>query len=273
LICKSRINYVCESNKQMELSHRTYHLLKHLIVAKTKYYLHSPFIYQFYLNVLEGETHTGSIEVLRAKLLTNSTTISFTDLGKNGDIKTKKIQEIADTSSITKQYGEVLYRAVKYFKPKHTLELGTNLGLGTAYLAQGNENGTVFTIEGSSEIQQLAKENLKILEVSNVSFTNASFDKVLPEVLDAIPSLDLVFIDGNHRYQPTIEYFEKCLDKLNENSVIIIDDIYWSREMTAAWNYIKAHNSVTLTVDIYRMGFVFFRPQQLAKEHFRLLLL
>jgi predicted O-methyltransferase YrrM len=257
----------------MELSHRTYHFLQYLIRAKTKYYLHSPFIYQFYLHVLEGETHTSSIEALRARLLSNSTAISFTDLGKNGDARTKKIEEIAATSSITKRYGEVLYRAAKYFKPKHTLELGTNLGLGTAYLATGNENGTVFTVEGSPEIQQLAKQNLESISINNVSFINGNFDNVLPEVVSKIPTLDLVFIDGNHRYQPTIDYFETCLKNINENSVIIIDDIYWSKEMTEAWNYIKAHESVTLSADIYRMGFVFFRPQQLAKEHFRLLLL
>ncbi len=255
----------------MELSHRTYHLLQYIIKAKTKYYLHSPFIYQFYLNVLEGKTGTEKIESLRAKLLSDSSEISFTDLGKNGKIETKKIQEIASKSSITKHYGEVLYRATKYFQPQHILELGTNLGLGTAYLASGNKNGKIFTVEGSPEIQQSAKQNLESIAVGNVSFFNGNFDKILPDVLTEIPSLDLIFIDGNHRYQPTVNYFESCLKNTNENSVIIVDDIYWSSEMTAAWNYIKAHPSVTLTVDIYRMGFVFFRPQQLAKEHFRLL--
>jgi predicted O-methyltransferase YrrM len=256
----------------MELSHRTYHLLQYLIKAKTKYYLHSPFIYQFYLNVLEGKTDTKAIELLRAKLLADAATISFTDLGDNNKTKTKSIQQIADKSSITKRYGNVLYRAAKYFQPNYTLELGTNLGLGTAYLASGNNNSTVITIEGSAAIQQLAIQNLQVANINNVSFRTGNFDSVLPEVFTHIPSFDLIFIDGNHRYQPTINYFESCLSKTSENSVIIIDDIYWSSEMTAAWNYIKAHPSVTLTIDIYRMGFVFFRSQQLAKEHFRLLL-
>jgi predicted O-methyltransferase YrrM len=257
----------------MELSHRTYHLLQYLIKAKTKYYLHSPFIYQFYLNVLEGKTETDFVESLRAKLLANTSTISFTDFGDNDKTKTKSIKEIAGKSSITKRYGEVLYLSAKYFKPQHTLELGTNLGLGTAYLASGNNNGKVYTIEGSTEIQQTAKQNLESISINNVSYFNGSFDKILPDLLNKIPSLDLVFIDGNHRYQTTVDYFEACISKTNENSVIIVDDIYWSSEMTEAWNYIKSHKSVTLTVDIYRMGFVFFRPQQLAKEHFRLLLL
>lgn len=257
----------------MELSHRTYHLLQYLIRAKTKYYLHSPFIYQFYLNVLEGKTDTVEIESLRAKLLADTSTISFTDFGDNGKVKTKSIKEIAGSSSITKRYGEVLYRAVNYFKPKHIMELGTNLGLGTAYLATGNENCNVYTIEGSTELQQLAKQNLESISITNVSFVAGNFNKTLQNVLNNVPSFDLVFIDGNHRYQPTVDYFEACLKTTNGNSVIIIDDIYWSSEMTAAWNYIKAHECVTLTVDIYRMGFVFFRPQQLAKEHFRLLLL
>jgi predicted O-methyltransferase YrrM len=80
-------------------------------------------------------------------------------------------------------------------------------------------------------------------------------------------TLDLVFFDGNHRYQPTMNYFNLCLKKANENSVFVFDDIYWSNEMTKAWEEIKNHKDVTVTIDLFSVGLVFFRTQQ-AKQHF-----
>ncbi len=255
----------------MHLLHRTKHLLRYLIHAKTKYYLHSPFVYQFYLNVLEGKTSTSEIELLRSRLVNDDSLISFSDFGKKGVATKKSVREFASVSAITKKYGEVLHRASAYFKPKTTLELGTNIGLSAAYLASGNPTGKIYSVDASAELQQLARANFASLHLQNIETINGNFDDVLQEVVRELPSLDMVFFDGNHRCEPTLRYFNICAEAANEQSVFIVDDIYWNAEMTEAWQAIKKHHRVTLTIDIFRIGFVFFNPQKIAREHFMLL--
>ena len=79
--------------------------------------------------------------------------------------------------------------------------------------------------------------------------------------------LDFVFFDGNHKKKPTLSYFKQCLEVAHEDSIFIFDDIYWSTEMTEAWQEIKKHPKVTLSIDCFEMGIVFFKKEQ-AKEHF-----
>ncbi len=245
-------------------------LLRHLIRGKSKYYLHSPFVYQFYLHVLEGSEKIGPIEQRRIALLSNTQQLSYDDMGAAGMHVTRSIAEIAQNAGITEKHGLALYRLVQYLQPQTILELGTNLGLGTSYLARASKKASVHTIEGIGGILDIAKETFSSLALYNIQTHKGDFDDVLKNLLPELKNIDLVFIDGNHRKDATIRYFEQCLPYLNDHSVVIVDDIYWSEEMTEAWEYIKAHAAVTLTLDIYRMGFVFLRKEKLAKEHFRL---
>ncbi|MFN8293477.1 MAG: class I SAM-dependent methyltransferase [Chitinophagales bacterium] len=254
-----------------EFLHRVFSYTHYLVKAKTKYYLHSPFVYQFYLHVLGLKNTTENIDHLRQQLLNNTTQITFTDLGNNGTQRTRTVSTIVQHSSITPKYGNVLLNAVRYFQPSTVLELGTNLGISTCYLAQGNKESTVYTIEGSKALSSLAQKNTAAAGIKNVQFITGNFNEVLPEVLSSMNKVDFVFFDGNHKKTPTLQYFEQCLNFAHENTVFVFDDIYWSQEMSSAWNEIKAHPKVTLSIHIYRMGFVFFNKQKLAKEHFSLL--
>lgn len=252
---------------------RTRHLVHYLLTAKTKYYLHSPFVYHFYLHVLEGNTQTQNIEALRQMLLRSNDVIRFYDWGKGGVYQHRMLKDIVQNSSINTSYGKVLYRLAAYLKPQTILEIGTNLGLGTAYLATGHHHAKVHTIEGSEELQVYAQKNHQQLAINNVIHHLGNFDDVLDGIIQPLDSIDLLFIDGNHHYTPSLSYFHTCLPKLKQNAVVVFDDIYWSPDMQKAWKEIIAHPAVKLSIDIYRMGFVFFRPQQLAKEHFKLLYL
>jgi predicted O-methyltransferase YrrM len=75
-----------------------------------------------------------------------------------------------------------------------------------------------------------------------------------------------VFVDGNHQKEATLRYFKLCLPKVHENSLLIFDDIYWSRGMKEAWNEIKAHPEVTVTVDLFWIGLVYFRKGQVKED-------
>lgn len=235
--------------------------------------IHSPFVFDLYNQVFKNQWNYYSysrIEEIRKLLLSNKKEIAILDLGAGSNFKIQKSRSIADitaTASKNKKYSQLLFRLADYFQPKTILELGTSVGISTMYLAMAQSQSEVITIEGSPEIQKIAVENFNNLEISNVKSINGNFDDELPKVLNTITALDLVFFDGNHRKDATLNYFNKCLEKANSESVFIFDDIYWSREMSEAWAIIKNDPRVTVTIDIFQMGIVFFRKEQ-AKQHF-----
>jgi len=155
----------------------------------------------------------------------------------------------------------------RYFKPGNILELGTSLGLSTLYLANGNPDANIITIEGCPNISKFAGENFHRLGTDQINQVTGNFDDKLAEVLKPIERLDFAFIDGNHQQEPTINYFEQCLLKSNSNSIFIFDDIHWSEGMEKAWENIISHPDVSLSVDIFHMGIVFLK-KELTKQHF-----
>lgn len=243
--------------------------LTYLLKAKTKYYLHSPFVYQFYLNVLEGENDNKlqKILLLREKLRNNNTALKAEDFG-TGNSFLKKVSDIERGVSVRHKYGMLLYRLVKCFQPKNILEIGTSIGLSSSYLALANADAKIVSLEGSKGIAAVAKQNHISLEVKNVEVVSGNFNQILSSSLQQLPSADLVFFDGNHTKEATLKYFFQCLEKSNENSVFVFDDIYWSEEMSEVWEEIKLHHQVTLTIDVYQFGICFFRKKKLAKEDF-----
>lgn len=246
---------------------------KFLSQSFSKYDVHSPFLYELITGVFENKSFFNDyklVEDLKSQLIKNKDEITITDLGagsKKGNGTKKLISQIAKNSSKPKKLGRLLYRLSAEFKPRHILELGTSFGLSTSYMALGNHDSKITTIEGCPNISAIANNNFNQLSISNVKLYTGNFDEVLPDILETLPELNLVFIDGNHKKEPTIRYFEQCLDKSVNETCIIFDDIHWSDEMEDAWNYIIQNNKVTLSVDMFYMGLVFFR-KELTKQNF-----
>lgn len=249
--------------------------LKYLYSSGTKYDIHPPFLFDLVTKVYEDKntySDYSRVEELKEELLKNDRKISVTDLGAGSVVSKgnqRSISKIAKYSSKPLKYGRLLYRLTNYFKPNTVLELGTSLGLSSAYMALGNPESRIITMEGCPNISSLAKENFENLNLINIKLVTGNFDDTLKDVLDSASELDFIFIDGNHREEPTIRYFEQCLTKTVNNSILIFDDIHWSKEMEAAWKYIKNHNLVTLTIDTYFMGFTFVN-KDLSKQDFSL---
>jgi predicted O-methyltransferase YrrM len=124
-------------------------------------------------------------------------------------------------------------------------------------------------LEGCIQIANVAKENFKLLNIKNIQTVVGDIDKTLTTVLDEFDQLDLVFIDANHKSQAVLSYFEQSLPKVHPNSVIVIDDIYWSSDMEYAWRKIKEHPLVTSTIDLFQLGIVFFNSD-LHKMHYKM---
>ena len=249
--------------------------LKYKLTAKHRkgYSVHSPFLFDLIRNVLyAGNNYYAfdEIEDLRNELLNSEEIINVSDFGAGSKVvrsNARKIKDIVRHSAVNEKFGNLLFKLVLYFKSKTILELGTSLGLGTLYLATANSKSQVYTIEGCEETVKKASENFKELKVENIKQIIGNFDEKLPEVLSSINELDFVYFDGNHQKEPTLNYFLQCLSKKNNNSVFYFDDIHWSKGMEEAWEEIKANKDVTLTVDLFFSGIVFFK-KELSKEDF-----
>lgn len=236
--------------------------------------IHSPFVYDLITKVLNDDREFYSfqpIEDCRKMLVNDKTEITIQDFGAGSRIEKSSVRSvaaIASTSLKPKKYGQLLFRLVDYFSPKTILELGTSLGITSAYLATANSNAKLITMEGSTAIAAIAAANFEQLGIKSALIITGNFDDSLVKTLENIELINFAFLDGNHRYEPTIRYFEQVFQKSDENTVIILDDIHWSKEMENAWEEIKKHHAVTLTVDLFYVGLVFFRKEQKEKQHF-----
>lgn len=239
--------------------------LRYYIHGSTKHDIHSPFVFELLTKVIESKMEEpcfADFEHLRKTLLASPEAIEVEDLGAGSSIlkgKDRKIHDIVRHSAKSPKYAQLLYRLAAHFKPAETLELGTSLGISSLYLAAGNESGILTTLEGSTAVAERAKTNFKALHAKNIRLIEGNFDHTLPVFLQSSGKLGLIFFDGNHRKEPTLNYFRQCLSKKHEDSLFIFDDIHWSDEMTQAWEEIKASPEVSITIDLHQLGLVFFR--------------
>jgi predicted O-methyltransferase YrrM len=252
-------------------------VILHALKSRSKYDLHSPFVYRFYADILKDRSAQPayrSIEKLRSLLVKDHSYLRRTDLGTNApevswESCIRKVSSIALHDSVPSKYGRLLFRIAAYFKPGTIIELGTSLGISTSYLATGNPKGSVITIEGCHDTASFAGKTFSKLGLVNVMQVTGNFDKVLPGVLSDIEYPGMVFFDGNHQRDATLNYFNLCMQYIRNDSVFIFDDIHWSKGMEDAWSEIKKDPRATISIDLFRMGIVFFR-KELSKEDFML---
>ncbi|WP_031527317.1 O-methyltransferase [Dyadobacter crusticola] len=247
---------------------------KYLFRAGNAHAIHSPFVFDLYnrlINVKDSNEDYTQIQKLRKELLSSTEIIEILDLGAGSRVNKsnkRKVKTIARNAEKPEKFGRLFYRLIKNFQPQSILELGTSLGLTTLYLSKANPDAAITSFEGCPQTAAKARSNFERMGVRNVEVVLGNIDQTLPEKLRQLnQKIDFVHVDANHRYEPTVRYFEDCLSYVHENSLFIFDDIYWSAEMTAAWKYIKAHPDVTVTIDLFWIGLVFFRKGQ-AKEDF-----
>jgi predicted O-methyltransferase YrrM len=240
--------------------------------------VHSPFVFDFITNVLRDKRSFycyTAIEQLRTTLLHDHHTIEVEDFGAGSAViktRQRKVSAIAASSLKSKKYGQLLFRIVQYYQPATIIELGTSFGITTAYLASGHPQAKVFTCEGAPAIAAIAQQQFDALGLHQVTLITGDFTHTLPHLLQEHSSVDLAYIDGNHRRQPTLDYFEQLLAHTHDKSILIFDDIHWSREMEEAWAIIQKHPAVTLSIDLFFIGLVFvsrdFREKQVFTIRF-----
>jgi predicted O-methyltransferase YrrM len=252
------------------ISHLRYSLkyIRYFLFAKHKkgHGIHSPFIYNLVSKVFNNENKPENLkEVINIhnKYLKSRKYLEFENMGagSNYDKPEKlKLGKIIRRSSINKKYGTLIYNLVTYFNPGNILELGSSVGISSAYIAQASPKSNFKSIEGITEKIQVAKK-ISLELNQKTDFIHGNFDNILDSVLEKYEKLDLVFFDGNHTKQSTLNYFNSCLNKSHHETIFIFDDIHWSKEMEEAWEIIKNNKKVKVSIDIFRMGLIFFRKE------------
>ena len=250
--------------------------LRYLSRARDEHSLHSPFLFALYTQVIRAKTvlkpHLIPIQALQKELRRSRQLISVTDFGAGSKVNASRqrtVSDIARHSQKPARFGRLLFRLIQRFETATIIDLGTSLGMTTAYLAQAAKlyDGKVFTFEGCPETASIARQNFSRLSLNNVEIIVGNLDETLAPTVATLNKVDFVFFDANHRYEPTVRYFETCLSKSHNDTVFVFDDIHWSDEMEQAWGYIKAHPAVTVTIDLFWIGLVFFRKEQ-PRQHF-----
>jgi len=246
--------------------------IQFLIRSNNQHGIHSPFVYDLIDTCFYGTNQKSwyhQLEKYKNTLLKNNRLLLVEDFGAGSKLlqkRQRKVSEIAKKAGISKKRGQLLGRLANYFNSKNILEIGTSLGISTASLRLGNPNARITTLEGCTATAQVAMNSFKNFNFRHIDTVLGNFNETLPKVLDN-KTYDLIYFDGNHQQEPTIDYFEQCLQHIHNDSVFIFDDIYWSKGMQEAWQYIIQDPKVSVSIDTFYWGIVFFRKEQ-AKEHF-----
>ncbi len=236
--------------------------------------MHSPFVYEFITKVMndfEKYDDYIKVETLRKQLLSDHSALEVEDMGAGSGITSsnkRPIASIAKNAAKSKKFAQLLYRMVRYYQPKTVLELGTSLGIATSYLALAHPLAKIITMEGAASVAQIAQENFGKLGIENIEIVKGNFDNTLSDILNKNPKIDFAFIDGNHRQEPTERYFEQLLPHIHNDTLLVFDDIHWSKGMETAWQNVVQHQVVTCYIDLFFIGIVSFRKEFKEKQSF-----
>lgn len=245
--------------------------IQFLRLSKNKHGIHSPFVFNLTTKCFNDKTKYREYQTLkkhRKDLNLDTGLIEMEDFGEGSRIfkgNARKVSEIVKVAGLTKKRQRLLFRLAKYFECRNILELGTSVGLGSVALALPDITATVHTVEGCANTLEKAKEYFKKYGFRNVTTHQALFENYLSHL--TTETFDLVFIDGDHNGERTFSYFNSLLNHVHNDSLIIFDDIYWSESMTQAWKKICDHERVTVSIDTFQWGLIFFRKEQ-RKQHF-----
>lgn len=241
--------------------------------SKNEHAVHSPFVFSLITKCFYDRKSKPEYSILknyRNLLLENKNQIEVTDFGAGSKVfksNTREISKIAKTAGISLKRAKLLFRVVNYFQPDAILEIGTSLGLATSALALGNPNASITTLEGCGETANQCQLQLQKFNINTVKSIVTEFSTYFKTINHKPEAINLIYFDGNHSKKATLDYFERLLPTVTNDCVWIFDDIHWSTEMEEAWENIKKHPKVKITIDTFQWGFVFFRKEQ-EKEHF-----
>jgi predicted O-methyltransferase YrrM len=248
--------------------------LRHQWQGRIRHGVHSPFVFDLQTGILKDAAMVPlpEIERLRRDLLADNSKFDRLDFGagsRSSSATSTRVNDFARKSLQSEHAARVLRGLADGIQARRVLELGTAFGITTAYLAYERPQRYVCTIEGDPLVAKKANEVWNNLGIASIESLVANFDDAIVDVIKGQPLFDLILVDGNHTYEATCRYWQSLKTHISAGGCIVFDDIYWSREMNDAWQFIQNDRDVSLTLDYFHWGVVFTFPRP-QKEHYRL---
>jgi predicted O-methyltransferase YrrM len=233
------------------------------IHAQGRHGTHSPLVYDLVDQhlLIQPDKTTLCIEEHRNVLLSSNATYSPTDHGVGSRISTSRL--LADSvkyASSSKAKCQFLFAFTQFVKPRTVIELGTHVGIGTAYMQAASPKAHVFTLEGDPFLAEQARTFFQ-LYFPEIVQVEGPFLESLPHVLSSVPSWDLVWLDGHHAMEPTLNYWHILKPFASQQAWLLVDDIHWSSEMTRAWKLLKTQPEVNLALEFKDWGALYLGPR------------
>ncbi len=165
-----------------------------------------------------------------------------------GDIKRMQI-------SISQ--SQFLHFVIKISNIKKILEIGTFTGLSTLSMALAlPRDGKIIALDKNEETNKVATNFFKKAKQDHKITTIV---KSALETLDQIEkeNFDLIFIDADKMNYK--EYYERSLNLLNRDGLIIIDNVLWYGEV------VKENNKDKFTINIKKFNDYISRDKRVEK--------
>lgn len=246
--------------------------------ALSRFSIHSPFLFELVNDIFRDNRAYYAfkdIEKIRKELLADTRIINEThygELSKTLPNHLRSVSSIARVTALPQNYGKLLFRLAHFLRPANFLELGTGLGMSALYLSSAEATVPFITLEGSPALSKIAREQFSKLQLKNIRLFEGQFSETLPKAITELKEIHFVFIDGDHRKDSVIQYVRELIPHLAKNATIVIDDIYWSQEMHEAWKACVRLPQATLTIDLFRMGILFFREGVKVKQDLKVVI-
>lgn len=244
--------------------------LKYWISKEDQYAIQSPFVFDLYNGLLgfiqQSRENDLDLEELREKLLKDTEILNIDDFGAGSKKLSKplrKTSSITKYSSSSRKFSQLYQYFISQTPAELVFELGTCVGLNSRYLSR-KVKGKLLTFEGSMALWNKAQENIK---PENTEYVFGNIQTTLPKAVQQSRTIDFALVDATHTYEATLSYFELILPHIKDSSIICIADIHWSKEMNAAWNQIKTHHEVVISLDFFECGVLLF-DKKLTKGHY-----
>lgn len=266
-------SFLCSMGKM----YTAFQFLKHLRLARRWDAFHSPYLFDLFTACCDESKESPAfqkIEFRRRALLSSKEQILRLDYGA-GSVSEQKNQvspvaQIAKNALSRPFQCRFLFRLVEFLKPRRTLEFGTSLGISTAYMSAGCSTSAIDTVEGDPEVAKIASVTFNQLGCKNITLYPSRFQDYIDRKLDQKEKIDLFFLDGHHTAKALLHYYNALKPRIHSNTIIVVDDIYWSKDMNGGWFELINYPEVTQSVDCFHFGLIFLNNDFIGKENHKI---
>jgi len=258
--------------KTLKLFHKIVSFFCFIIKSKNEHGVHSPFVFDLITSCFYKTKSKNDLTIFlnyKKELSKNNSLSEISNFNFMSNFllsHKRKRSRIFKDSEISNKRARLLIHLIQYLKPKNILEIGTGFGINTVVLSSAQRNSKITTLDENEQTVNVIKEMFKKNTFKHVKFLTGNFDITLPQVFNN-NIYDFIYFKGSCENKTTLNYFESSLSSIHNNSVLLFENIHSNRESEKVWNSIKKHEKVTVTIDTFLWGFVFFRKEQ-EKEHF-----